>query len=464
MAEVSQVSLDVNGFFEHMVGEYGLREADLDSVVQRVVEVLKELMSRRDRGELPFYGLPYDDAGMAEVERMAAKLRENFDTLVVLGIGGSALGARAAISAVSPPQSGGGPRVVILDNVDPCTVSEVLDGLNLKSTVFNVVSKSGRTAETMAQFLIIRDTLFRKVGVGHYRDHVVVTTDREKGLLRAIADQEGFPSLPVPGGVGGRFSVLSAVGLLPIAVSGIDLHELCEGARTADLRASVLDPTKNPAAMHAALLYLALKKRDAAIHVIMPYSDGLVNFAEWYAQLWAESLGKRVALDGTVVETGQTPVTARGATDQHSQVQLYVEGPRDKVVTFLRVEEHRDDITIPSGFEDMEGISYLAGHTLGELLNMEQRATELALTKAGRLNSTLSMRRLDAATIGELFHMFEVQTLVMGSLLAINPLDQPGVEAAKSMTSALAGRAGYENEAAEVRAALARKKDALVLA
>jgi len=207
----------------------------------------------------------------------------------------------------------------------------------------------------------------------------------------------------------------------------------------------------NPAAFHAALLYAAMG-RGVSMHVLMPYSDRLMRLAEWYGQLWAESLGKRLALDGSVVETGHTPVRALGATDQHSQVQLYVEGPRDKLVTFLRVDEHAADLQIPTAFTDVDTLACLGGHTFGELLNMEQKATELALADAGRMTTTLTVPRVDEASIGELFHFFEVQTLVMGGLLGVDPLDQPGVEAGKRNTYALAGKKGAESLAAEIHA------------
>jgi glucose-6-phosphate isomerase len=230
-----------------------------------------------------------------------------------------------------------------------------------------------------------------------------------------------------------------------------------------DVRTTVNDPWRNPAALHAALLWLVASKREINIHVMMPYCDGLQRLSEWYGQLWAESLCKRRALDGSIVEVGQTPVRALGATDQHSQVQLYMEGPRDKVVTFLRVERHEEDITIPKAFENEESLAYLGGHTFGELLNMEQRATELALAAQGRLTSVIAVARLEEATLGQLFHFFEVQTLVAGALFGIDPLDQPGVEAGKNLTRAMAGRRGYEQASEEIRKRMAAKRADLIL-
>lgn len=461
MPDLQPLVLDVNGFFDHVAGERGLRRAEVEALAPRITSVLKDLGLRREAGKLPFYGLPYDESLIETVAEAANELRASYSTLVVLGIGGSALGAKAALEAVAP--SDGGMRVEVLDNIDPTTIRSLLAEIDLEKTAFNVISKSGETAETMAQFLIVRDLLKSRFGDRGYRDRMLATTDVREGVLRRVADQEGLRTLPVPAGVGGRFSVMSAVGLLPIAAGGLDIARLCEGARAMDVRTSLVDPWSNPAALHAALLYLAATRRNAHIHVLMPYCDGLLRLAEWYTQLWAESLGKRHALDGAIVEVGQTPVRALGATDQHSQVQLYVEGPHDKVVTFLRVEGHDDDITIPRAFENEESLSYLAGHTLGALLNMEQRATELALADAGRLASVLTIERLEEAALGQLFHLFEVQTLVAGGLFGINPLDQPGVEAGKEMTRAMAGRSGYQELARGVEKRLGGKRSDLVL-
>jgi len=465
MGSTTQVTLDVNGFFDHMVGEYGLSGADLDALAPRVVDVLKTLSVYRKEGRLPFYGLPYDDQAIRRIEALAGELRSEFDTLVVLGIGGSALGTRAVLDAIAPAaRAPDGLDVLVLDNIDPLSLSRALDGLKLKRTVFNVISKSGSTVETMSQFMVVRERLEQRLGKSSLSRHFVFTTDPEEGLLRQIASEHKVRSLPVPEGVGGRFSVLSAVGLLPVAAAGIDIRALCHGARTADLRASVLDVFSNPAALHAALLFLARQQRGASVHVLMPYSDRLMGLAEWYGQLWAESLGKRVDLAGREVMTGQTPVRALGATDQHSQVQLYVEGPRDKVVTFFRIKDHGCELRIPGGYEGVEELEYLSGHDLGELLNMEQRATELALCEAGRLNSSIVLAELGPVELGELFHMFEVQTLVMGGLLGIDPLNQPGVEAGKDLTRALAGCGGSEASADRVRQLLDRKRGEFVLA
>jgi len=446
-----------------MIGAYGLAPEALEALEPRLRGVLEGIRERREQGELPFHDLPYDEAGAAECSRLAEELAAEFDTMIVLGIGGSALGTKAVLDAVPLTLRPRRMAVHVADNVDPTSFSALLASVNLARTCFNVISKSGGTSETLAQLLVVRERLVATVGEQRWPRHIVVTTDPEKGPLRLLAANLGMRSLPVPSGVGGRFSVLSAVGLLPLAAAGIDISLLLAGARHADTLCAVEDPRANPAAMHAALLYLAMQEKRCNIHVLMPYSDGLLRLAEWYGQLWAESLGKARATDGSIVETGQTPVRALGATDQHSQVQLFVEGSRDKVVTFIRVEEHADDITIPKRDGDAEEFSFLGGHTMGELLNMEQQATELALADAGRPTSLLTIRRCDEGALGQIFHLFEVQTLIAGALLGIDPLDQPGVEAGKRLTFAMAGRAGYEPDAERAAAMLARKREDFVL-
>ena len=445
-----------------MAGKGAVSEQALAALEPRLASVLGDVSRRRENGELPFFALPYDEEAIAAASELARSLVDRFDNLVVLGIGGSALGTKAVLEAVPLTQRrAGAMRVEVVDNIDPSVLTRLLCSLDLERTCFNVISKSGQTAETMAQFMVVRDRLLAALGPDRYRDHLVVTTDPDRGELRVIVEEERLRSLVIPPGVGGRFSVLSAVGLLPVAAAGVDIGLMCEGARAMDARCSRCDPRSNPAAMHAGLLFLALSSKGAVIHVLMPYSDALRRITEWYAQLWAESLGK----PGPHGEgLGQTPVGAVGATDQHSQVQLYMEGPRDKVVTFIRVEDHGCEQKIPRDYADKEGLAYLGGHGLGELLNMEQRATELALSEQERLSSLITIEHLDAAALGQLFQLFATQTLVMGGLLGVDPLDQPGVEAGKRLTYAMAGRAGFEDLAAAVSQRLAEKRKDLVLA
>lgn len=453
------VRLDVNGMMAEAIGDGGIGREDVDGLGSRLSEVTHTLKGRRGAGELPFYELPYQKGSLARVKALAAEVRAEADTLVVLGIGGSALGTKTLVQACAPDS----PRVLVADNVDPWTFGRLIDGLDLQRTAFNVISKSGETAETMAQFLIVRDLLLRALGGVDYAQRVIITTDADRGALRQVVHDEGFRDLIIPAGVGGRFSVLTPVGLFPAAFAGLRVDDLLAGAGWMDSRCQEADVWKNPAHLLAALLYLADTRHDQNIVVMMPYSDRLFWFAAWFAQLWAESLGKALTLEGSPAHVGQTPVTAVGATDQHSLVQLFTEGPFDKVVCMLRVEDHGRELPVPAAYGDIESLGYLGGTGLGALLNLEQRATELALIKQGRSVATLTLPQINEFTLGQLFYLFEVAVVFAGGLYRVNPFDQPGVEEGKRLTYAQVGRKGFDAKRAEVESLLGRKRPEYIL-
>ncbi|HZI42669.1 MAG TPA: glucose-6-phosphate isomerase [Gemmatimonadaceae bacterium] len=404
---------------------------------------------RREADELGFLDLP----GNAELHRQstdfAARTRGQFDDVVVLGIGGSALGPIALRTALLKPQwnslgkdeRGGWPRLHVLDNVDPRTIVALLDRLDLPRALFIVISKSGGTAETMAQYLVVRARLQKAVGTDASR-HLVFVTDPEKGALRTIARAEKIPALDIPPNVGGRYSVLTPVGVLPAALTGMDTGALLSGAAEIAKRCEAGDLSKNPAGTFAMLQFLADTKLGRHIHVLMPYSDPLRDIADWFVQLWAESLGKhRTPGDPGV---GPTPLAALGATDQHSKVQLFMEGPPDKTVSFIAVDEELVKLEIPKLHSDVRELGYLGGHRLGELLDIERRATAGALARRGRPNLTIHVDRPDSRQVGALFMFLEIATIYAGELYGINPLDQPGVELGKQFTYAMLGRADAE--------------------
>lgn len=441
--------------------ENGVTDSEISSMRGRCGEAVVRLKARKESGELGFFRLPADDALARRVSEMADEIASAFDNFVVLGIGGSALGNIALQTALCHPYHnllnregrGGRPRMFFPDNVDPDRFHALLDLLDLRKTCFNVITKSGSTAETMAQFLIVRDRLRNALGPEEASRRIVTTTDPEKGSLRAIAKEERYVTLPVPSNVGGRFSVLSAVGLLSAAVSGVEVGALLAGARSADASCWDPDPEKNPALMGALLQFLLEREKGKRILVMMPYSHRLKDFADWFRQLWAESLGKAIDREGTPVGSGQTPVKALGATDQHSQIQLYMEGPNDKCVLFLFAEAYDREVPIPASFDAMEGVRYLGGHGLGELLRVEGRATEAALTEAGRPTAALILPRVTPFTVGKLVYLLEMQTAYAGELYKVNAFNQPGVEAGKAFTYGMMGRPGYEAKRREVEAA-----------
>ncbi|MBI3247888.1 MAG: glucose-6-phosphate isomerase [Deltaproteobacteria bacterium] len=444
--EEMTVRLDVNGMMASMLGEAGIREEALAALQPRLQAADAALQHARQSGTLPFYDLPYQD--ISGVQTLAEAVRQECDALVVLGIGGSALGTRALAQALLPPFTVRTPALHVADNIDPASFGALLDSLDLSRTVFNVISKSGETAETMAQFLIVRQLLQEKLGADAVRRHIVVTTDAKSGYLRPLVNREGWRDLIIPAGVGGRFSVFTPVGLFPAAVAGIDIEELLAGAAGMDTRCRGTEIWRNPALLFAALQFISAKP----IIVMMPYSDALAEVSEWFCQLWAESLGKEKDRQGNTVQTGQTPVRALGTTDQHSQVQLYTEGPNDKVLVFLRVTDPGRELTIPEGYPEVEGLHYLSGAGLGSLLRHEQRATEIALAKTGRMSCTFTLPAVNAFTLGQLLYLLEVATAVAGELYDVNAFDQPGVEEGKRLTYGMMGRAGFAEKDAEVRA------------
>jgi glucose-6-phosphate isomerase len=437
--------------YTNMMGDVvdgGIPAADWTAAANAFRTAHAGFEKRRGAGELGFLALPGDNALHHQSIDFAAKRRGQFDDIVVLGIGGSALGPIALRTALLKPswntlssaERGGQPRLHVLDNVDPHTIASLLERIQLARTLFIVTSKSGGTAETMAQYLIVRERLSQSVD--DVTQHLVFVTDPQKGALREIAKTDNIPVVDIPPAVGGRFSVLTPVGILPAALVGIDTAELLAGAADIATRCAGDDLAKNPGGVYATLQYLADTKLGRHIHVLMPYSDPLRDMADWFVQLWAESLGKhRTAGDKGV---GPTPMGALGATDQHSKVQLFMEGPGDKTVTFVAVDQGGTDLTIPKLHSDVKELGYLGGHNLGELLSIEQRATAGALARRGRPNMTIHLDRVDARHVGSLMMLLEIATIYAGEMYGVNPLDQPGVELGKQFTYAMLGRADAE--------------------
>lgn len=355
---------------------------------------------------------------------------------------------------LTPEQRNNFPRIFFLDNIDPDNMNGLLEMLDLKKTLVNVITKSGSTAETMSQFMILKDRLEKALGEDEYRKNVVATTDKQTGVLRQIAEQEGYKTFVVPDDVGGRFSVFSAVGLLPFALVGIDIDEIVNGIKDMDLALKNTDVHQNIAAQNALIQYLMDVKKGKNLSVMMPYSSRLKYVSDWYAQLWAESLGKNEDLQGNHVHVGQTPIKALGATDQHSQIQLYNEGPNDKIINFIRVEEFDTTLEIPNIFA-YTGIGYLGGKTINQLINAEADSTKVSLSDYARPTVTITLPRVDGYHIGQLLYMLEVQTAIAGALYNINAFNQPGVEQAKNYTYALMGRAGYEDSAKTLQTKMA---------
>ncbi len=449
--------------------EHGLPDRELDGLAGGCAAIVERVEAERGEGKHRYRELPYDQAMLKAVQEACKRHRGRYENLVVCGIGGSALGNIALQTALNPytynmqpSDKRGGPRLFVLDNVDPVQFAEVLDLLDggLDKTLFNVISKSGETAETASQFLIVRDMLRQRLGAEGQKKHMLVTTDAAKGTMRQIVNAEGYESLPVPDGVGGRFSVLSAVGLFSAGMCGGDIESLLAGARDMDQRVKSTELRTNPAALLAAIHHL-MYHRGKCLHVMMPYSYRLKDLADWYRQLWAESLGKQRSLSGADIYAGPTPIKALGATDQHSQIQLYREGPNDKVITTLAVDHFDRDVTIPKADKNVEAMGYLGGKKMGDLLNAERQATEQALVASRRPTLTIRFPRINAHTVGQFIYLYEAATTIAGRLFSVDAYDQPAVELGKIYTFALMGRTGHEDAARELTSKLAEDPEYL---
>ncbi len=436
--------------YSNMIGAGvgGLDEAAWGDAAQAFRAAHADFTRLREAGAVGFADVVSEPVLRKQVTDYVVSARGAHDDIVVLGIGGSALGPIALRTALRPSgwnmlsaaERGGFPRLHVLDNVDPVTISALLGQLALSRTLFVVTSKSGGTAETMSQFLIVAGRL-RDAGIP-IADRFVFITDPAQGALRPLAAAEGIPALDIPSNVGGRFSVLTPVGMLPAALAGVDVGELLDGAAAMAARCDTDELRQNPAGVFATLQWMADTRNGKLINVFMPYSDQLRDFAAWFVQLWAESLGKQKP-DGTFV--GPTPLAALGATDQHSQVQLFMEGPMNKTVTFVAIAERSMDVTIPAGFGHVTELGYLGSHTLGELIDVEQRATAGALARRKRPNMTIMLDRVDPWHVGGFMMMLEPATAYAGQLYGIDAFNQPGVELGKQFAYALLGRPGSDD-------------------
>jgi len=446
------------------VGKHGLKAKEFAKDEKRITTAFEMVNRNRGKGWQEWTELPL--VSVSELNGIYNEMqfvRENAESFVVLGIGGSALGPLSIFNALLhfrhndlPKKKRNAPKYFVEDNIDPERMKALLDVVDLRTTYFNVITKSGETSETLAQFLILYKLLKQELGPNEAKKHIIVTTTIGKGTLYKIAQKEGFLTFPIGEGVGGRFSVFSSVGLVPCAAMGIDVVELINGAKAMTDRSLQPNINTNPALMSA---YLQVKAFEDGknISVMMPYADSLKFMADFYGQLWGESLAKLVDLDGKATVVGQTPAKALGVTDQHSQIQLYTEGPFDKVITFIEVEKFRDSVIMPHD-DGVDACCFLKGKTLNQLLSYEMQATRFALYKAGRPNFTITLDKVNAFSVGELLAYFMYQTAFAGALLNIDTYNQPGVEEGKKATFAYLGRKGYEDKLAEMQAVKTSKE------
>jgi glucose-6-phosphate isomerase len=451
------IRIDISRARSAAVGpEHGVTPAELREIEPRIAELHAILARERQEKTWGFYDLYKDQAVFRQVKETAAKYLEfGYENLVILGIGGSALGITALNTALNPPYFNaltkrgrkGYPRLFVMDNIDPVTFRQMMRVCKPAKTLYNVISKSGGTAETMSQCMIVLDQIEKKLGKEAVKEHLVVTTspkapDAPKSLLHPVADEYGLDTFAIPVNVGGRFSVFSPVGLFPAAMLGMDIDAMAAGCAAMDQRCSKPDLAENPAYLRAAVQYLMDTRKGKPMSVMMPYADALRDVADWYRQLWAESLGKKYSLDGETVYNGQTPIKALGATDQHSQVQLYREGPNDKIFNILEAGSFSKTLRIPETLAEIDKLAYLRGKSMNKLMAAELRGTMDALKESGRPVIRVALPRVNAHSVAQLLYMLEVETAMAGRLCNVNTFDQPGVEAGKDIARRLMGGGG----------------------
>lgn len=450
------LKFDYNNMMSEAIGDEGISFNAFEEKSAEISKAYDSVIGNRGKGWQEWCNLPYaEESYIDEMIETCREVNKKAESFVVLGIGGSALGPLAVASSLLHLHHNEltrikrkAPKLYVEDNVDPERMTSLLDIIDIKSAYFNVITKSGETSETLSQFLILYAELKRVLGEAEAKRHIIVTTTIGKGTLFNVAKAEGFKIYGVDEGVGGRFSVLCPVGLITFSVMGIDIKEMLNGAKAMDKLSENKDITKNPALL-TAFLQVENMKRGKNISVLMPYADSLKFMSDFYCQIWGESLGKAVDNSGKTVNVGQTPVKALGVTDQHSQVQLYTEGPFDKVVTFLAVDEFRTTQVITDD-KTIDACDFLKGRTMNELINAERKATEFALTKAKRANFTITLPKVTAETVGELLMYFMYETAFAGALLNVDTFNQPGVEEGKKATFAMLGRKGYEAKMQEI--------------
>ena len=438
---------DFLNMMRNRVGAEGVSPEELQALAGRLELARRALAKRKADVSLGFFEVPKRQPSREAMRTLLGKLDQDVETLVVIGIGGSLLGAQAvyqALAGLETMKRGARKLRVVFagDATDPRALVDVIEAVDWKRAAIDVISKSGDTIEPMSVFSLLRAELIKAVGKQKAAGRIIATTDASKGTLRQIADREGYATLPVPSDVGGRFSVFTEVGMFPLLAAGLNIDELWKGAAAEDASFWKTTPLRNAPMLYAGLQYLLLRK-GKTISVLMPYVQRLTLVGQWYRQLWAESLGKKIDRKHQRVNVGPTPVAAVGPADQHSQMQLYNEGPHDKIVSFVEVDDFGTDLRLPEPWPDIEGTSYFSGHTMREIVHIERQASAEALAENRRPNGTLCLEDLSGKSVGGLLQGLMTATAVMGELLDIDAFDQPGVEAGKQAMYRLMGRKGH---------------------
>lgn len=424
--------INYSGVMSSAIGDgNGLTDREVKYYAESFESIYKDFII--DKNNYGFVKI-LDDPDVIKKSRDFYNNNKHFKNIVVLGIGGSALGLKAILNLYSFSKIER--NFYILDNIDPSYLKHIFEKIDLSQSLFFVISKSGETVETLSQFLYAYSVV--KKNNLDPKKHFIFITDPEKGFLRDISKKEGIITFDVPKDLGGRFSVLSYVGLLPAFFIGEDISEIIEGTK-------VIDKNFLETCLFSNILYLLNVRRGKSNVVFFHYGDRLEKFCQWFSQLWAESLGKKFGNNGEILMTGQTPIVAKGVTDQHSQLQLYLEGPKDKVIIMIKSND-KVNLNIPEVFTEYDSVKYLSGKSFDILFDAEFKGTYGALIKESVPTISIEIEELNLKTLGALFYFFELATAYSGKLYNINPFDQPGVEIGKRIAFSILGKSGYNEE------------------
>ncbi len=426
-----------------------VKQHELDNLEVQIKSAHELLHNKTGPGNdfLGWVNLPmdYDKEEFSRIKKAAEKIKSNSDVLIVIGIGGSYLGARAAIEMLTSAfyntlskEQRKTPQIFFAGNsISSSYLNDLLDAVEGKDFSVNVISKSGTTTEPAIAFRVFKDLLEKKYGKSGAKERIFATTDKKRGALKTLSDAEGYETFVISDDVGGRFSVLTAVGLLPIAVAGIDIDQMMQGAKDAVEEYSTPELSKNPCYQYAAVRN-ALYRKGKTVEMMVNFEPALHYFGEWWKQLYGESEGK----DGK----GIFPAAADFSTDLHSMGQYIQDGQRILFETALLVDEPTRDFEIKADNDDLDGLNFLAGKTLDYVNEMAALGTNLAHIDGGVPNLVVRIPKLDAYNFGKLVYFFEKACGISGYMLGVNPFDQPGVEAYKKNMFALLGKPGYESE------------------
>lgn len=410
----------IDNCFDDAIGQNGIRRTEFERLLQNSAPFLDILKQQKKDNSLPLLNLPERQDDLAAMHAVAATIRNRFERLVVLGTGGSTLNPQALVG-IKPASA----NVVFVDHIDPDAMNLLLQQLDMQKTAFLAISKSGTTPETLAQTFVCVDAL-QKAGVTEPGKHLFVISDPKESPLRSLGVKLGATLSDHEPGVGGRFSALTNVGLIPALVAGFDVNAFRDGAHSVLKRD--LDLVTSESAKGAALA-VAMMNKGIHCTVLMPYIQHLRAFTIWYQQVWAESLGK----DGK----GSTPICAMGTLDQHSQLQLYLGGPHDKLITLITLDCKGQGPTINTGPVEDASLHYLSGKTIGDINAASQQATADTLARNGCPTRVIQLQTLNEKTLGALFMHFMLETIITAGLLGVNAFDQPAVEEGKVLARKL---------------------------